>query len=229
MIKLIHGNNIEVMLNLIKEGLLVDCIYADMVYENLDFSWVSLCRHLLKDNGIIYIQTDYHSVYELKLYMDDMFGKDNFINHLIYKQEWGGRSLRCFPKKHDDILMYSKGKDYKFYYERILIPKVTAGTNLDKRGDGLKIPCDVFDDLGNFSTISKERVKYNGTNIKWQKSLKLMNRLLLPVTDENDLVLDPFIGSGTTGVWCKQNNRDFIGIEDNKEIFDLAKKRIESA
>ena len=220
--KLFLGNNIEIMNNLVIK---FDTIYADCIYESLDFTWINFCYDLLKSNGIIFIQTDYHSVYEMKLFLDNLFGKENFINHLIYKQEWGGASKRFFPKKHDDILFYTKGKDYKFYADRIRIPKVTAGTALDKNG-GLKIPCDVFDDLGNFSTISKERIKLNNKNIQWQKPLKLINRLLLPTTDEGDLVLDPFMGSGTTGVWCKQNNRDFIGIEVDEKIFSIAEERI---
>ena len=150
-----------------------------------------------------------------------------FINWLIYKQEWGGVPKNAFPRKHDDILMYSKGAEYKFYRDRIQVPKVTAGTSLDKKGTGLKTPCDVFDDLGNFHTTSKERIKKGDRNIQWQKPLKLMNRLLLPVTDYGDVVLDPFMGSGSTGEWCKQNNREFIGIENDPEVFEIARKRLQ--
>jgi len=132
-----------------------------------------------------------------------------------------------FPRKHDDILIYSKGSDYKFYPERIQIPKVTAGTALDKKGTGLKTPCDVFYDLGNFSTMSNERVKLGDKNIRWQKPLKLMNRLLLPFTDEMDFILDPFMGSGTTGVWSIRNRRVFFGIEKDEEVFNIAKNRIQ--
>jgi DNA modification methylase len=122
--------------------------------------------------------------------------------------------------------MYSHGADYKFYPERIQIPKVTAGTSLDKKGTGMKTPCDVFDDLGNFHTTSKERFKLNGKNIQWQKPLKLMNRLLLPISDPEDIIFDPFMGSGSTGEWCKQNNRHFIGLENSKDVFDLAYQRL---
>jgi DNA modification methylase len=77
------------------------------------------------------------------------------------------------------------------------------------------------------TTTSKERVKTeDGHLIKWQKPLKLMDRLLLPFTDEGDLVLDPFVGSNTTGLWCHRNNRDFIGIENNVEVFKIARQRI---
>lgn len=202
----------------------IDLIYADMIYENLDFVWITICTHLLKVGGIFIIQTDYHSVAQVKLFLDEL--GLNFINWCIYKQEWGGISRRYFPRKHDDILIYSVGKEYKFYPKRIMIPKVTAGTALDKNG-GKKIPCDVFDDLGNFMTTSKERIKLHGKNVQWQKPLKLMNRLLLPFTDPGDLVYDPFMGTGSTGEWCLRNNRNFIGMENNKEIFQLAEDRLE--
>lgn len=206
-----------------------DVIYADCIYESSNFEWVYNCYHALNDNGIFYVQTDYHTVANYKILLDDIYGEDNFLNWLIYKQEWGGTSKRFFPRKHDDILMYAKGKDYKFYPERIQIPKVTAGTAFDKKGTGLKTPCDVFDDLGNFSTVSKERIKgVDGKNIQWQKPLKLMDRLLLSTTDEGDNVLDPFMGTGTTGVWCMRNNRNFYGVELDKEIYDIAIERLKN-
>ncbi len=63
-------------------------IYADMIYDNFDFSWLRLCRHLLNLHGSIFVQTDYRSVAELKLYMDDLFGKDNFINWIVWPYDW---------------------------------------------------------------------------------------------------------------------------------------------
>jgi len=221
--KLILGDNVEALINFNNAKARIDVIYGDCIYESFDFRWVDLCYTLLKDSGIFYVQTDHHTVAQYIIYLNSLFGEENFLNMLIYKQEWGGRSKRYFPRKHDTILMYAKGKDYKFNYERILIPKVTANTAFDKNG-GMKIPCDVFDDLGNFSTMSNERVKKDGKNIQWQKPLKLMNRLLLPVTDEGDIILDPFMGSGTTGVWCKENNREFIGIENDHEVFHIARE-----
>lgn len=227
-LQLINNDNIVAMSSLLESGVSVDCIYADCIYESTDFSWAILCRELLRRDGIFYIQTDYHTVAEWKIYLDNLFGKENFINWLITIQEWGGTSKRFFPKKHDDILMYSNGKNYKFYPERVMIAKTTAGTKFDKKGTGLKIPCDVFYDLGNFSTISKERVKDStGKNIRWQKPQKLFERILGICTDVGDTVLDPFMGSGSSGLYCKNNNLNYIGIESNEEIFSIARKRLE--
>ena len=206
-----------------------DAVYADVIYESTDFHWAGVTYELMNDNAVMYVQTDYHTSAQWKLYLDRLFGKQNFINWIITVQEWGGTSKRFFPRKHDDILMYAKGKDYKFYPERVQIPKVTAGTKLDAKGTGLKTPCDVFYDLGNFSTISKERVKgENGKNIQWQKSLKLIDRLLRVCTDEGDQVFDPFMGSGTSGVWCVRNSRAYVGVEKDRKVFAIAESRINS-
>lgn len=229
MLNLYNEDNVECMKRLWREDIRVDVVYADCIYESMDFLWAEYAYDLLKNDGIFYIQTDYHTVAEWKLFLDELFGRDNFINWIIYLQEWGGVSKRAFPKKHDDILMYSKGSNYKFYPERVQIPKVTAGTKLDKKGTGLKTPCDVFYDLGNFSTISKERVKDNsGKNIQWQKPLKLFERILGICTDDGDAVLDPFMGSGSSGEYCKLNNLDYFGIELDTEVFNIAKKRLDS-
>lgn len=216
----INDDNMKINL-----GPMFDLIYADMIYENLDFSWVNKYWDALVTSGIFIVQTDYHTVAQMKLYLDDL-PKSTFVNWIIYKQEWGGVPRNRFPQKHDDILIYCKGKDWKFYPERIQIKKATAGTKLDKKGTGLKTPCSVFDDLGNFLTTSKERIKLNGKNVQWQKPMKLMDRLLLPFTDEGDWICDPFMGTGTTGEWCKRNNRNFLGIEIDKGKFDLAQERL---
>lgn len=204
----------------------VDLVFADCIYESLNFSWISHYWNFLKNNGVFIVMTDYHFVAQMKLFLDNL-PDANFAGWLIYKQEWGGVPRKGFAQKHDDILIYSKGEGFKWYGDRIQIPKVTAGTKFDKKGTGLKTPCSVFDDLGNFSTISKERIKNNdGKNIRWQKPLKLLDRLLLPFTDEGDLIVDPFLGSGTTAIWAKRNNRHFKGIEIDPVTFDIAQRRL---
>lgn len=207
----------------------VDLIYADCIYESLDFLWVKHYWDMLKENGVMIVQTDYHSVAQLKLYMDEL-PNSNFVNWVIYVQRWGGVPKKGFPQKHDDILIYSKGKNFHWDASEIQIPKATAGTAFDKKGTGKKTPDSVFEDLGNFSTMSNERIKNSdGHNIRWQKPMKLMNRLLTPFLKENDLVVDPFMGSGTTGEWCVTNNMNFIGIEIDNEVYNIAVKRIEES
>lgn len=228
MIRLYNEDNTTLLEKLKEENYRCNIVYGDCIYDSLFLSWANQCYDLLKDGGIFYVQTDDSTQAEWKCRLDGLFGRKNWLNTLITIQEWGGTSNRFFPRKHDYIHMYSKGKNYKFYPERIQIPKITAGTNLDKKGTGLKTPCDVFYDLGNFPTTSKERIKsVDGKNIRWQKPIKLFERILRVCTDEGDEILDPFMGSGSLGVYCKQNNLNYTGIEKDSSTFKIAEKRIE--
>lgn len=222
MIRTILGDN-KISIKQISP-LSVSLAYCDCIYGETDFTWAGLVYDTLQENAIFQLQTDLSTVSEWKTYLDKLFGRKP-VNLICVEFDWGGRSRKKFPHKTDYVLIYSKGKNYKFYPERVMIPKATAGTNLDKKGTGLKIPTDFWKDMS-FSTISTERVKLNGKNIRWQKSLKFMNRLLLPFTDMGDTILDPFLGSGTTAVWSLQNERNFIGMENDPDVYKVALERI---
>jgi DNA modification methylase len=223
MICLQNRNNVD-----FSSDLRFNVIYSDYIYNNICLDWADKYWYYLKPNSIFMAQTDDSSMAQIKLKLDSMPGAI-WLNTCISIQEWGGTSKRFFPRKHDYIFIYANGKDYNFYPDRIQIKKATAGTAFDKKGTGLKTPCDVFYDLGNFSTMSKERVKLDsGKNIRWQKNLTTMNRLLLPFSNENDWILDPFMGSGSLAEWSALNNRNYVGIELDKEVFDLACKRLDS-
>lgn len=202
-------------------------IYGDMIYENADLSWIEKYWNFLDENSIFIVQTDYHTSAQVKLLLDSL-PKSVFINEVIYLQEWGGTPKKGFPMKHDNIYIYANGSSYYWDKSKIEIPKKTAGTKFDKKGTGLKTPCSVFYDLGNFSTISKERIKNPETNknIRWQKSLSLMRRLMYPFLKRGDLIIDPFCGTGSTGVVAKEIGCDFIGIEIDSVPYEISKKRL---
>lgn len=204
----------------------VDLVYADMIYEDKNIEgWISKYWNLLKENGIFQIQTDYHTSAQVKLFLDSL-PNSKFVNEVIYKQEWGGVPKKGFAQKHDNIFIYCKGNNFYWNDKEILIEKKTKGTSFDKKGTGMKKPCSVWDDLGNFSTMSKERIKLNKKNIKWQKPIKLMHRLFSPFTKENDLILDIYMGSGSAGEWCGENNRHYIGIEYDAIPYNLSVNRL---
>jgi site-specific DNA-methyltransferase (adenine-specific) len=211
---------------------LYDFIYADCMYETENIDWIYYVLPHLKENGIFIVQTDYHTVAKYKTRLDILEGNEyfllTFVNWLIYMNNWGGVPSNRFAQKHDDILVYCKGKDWKWYPDRIQIPKATAGTNFDKKGTGTKTPPSVFYDHVSFSTISNERVEIDGTNFPMQKPAWLMERLLLPFTDEGDEVLDVFAGTGTLGVVSKRLNRNYTGIEYIDSTFQAAKERIDA-
>lgn len=220
-IQLFNKNNLEIDCG----RQTVDLIYADMIYDNFDFTWIEEYWLVLKFGGIFIIQTDYHSVAEVKYFVTKIL-TSYLVNWIIWKNEFGNFRKDRFRQCHDDILIFSKGLQYKWYPDRVQIPKITAKSKgLNPSGRTTKIATSVITDIC-LTTISKERVKLNGKTIRWQKPLALMDRLLAPFTDEGDIILDPFMGSGTTGVWCRQNNRQFIGIEKDPEIFALAEQRI---
>lgn len=223
MIRLSDSNNMEVLFE--QES---DVIYADYMYQDKDFKWIDKFWYWLKPNsGIFIAQTDDSTIAEVKLKLDSMTNARK-INICIYKQEWGGKPKKGFPNKHDYILIYSNGDDWKWYADRIQIPKKTLTAKFNPSGRVTKTPCSVWDDLGNFSTVSKERVKFaNGKNLPYQKPLKMFDRLLLPLTDEGDFILDLFAGSASVGAWCKANNRNYLGMEYNNEIYNIAKERLE--
>lgn len=225
MIEIYNQNNLNLpdLLEMRRANL----IYCDYMYANKDFTWVDLYWFKLVENGVFICQTDNSTIAEIKLKLDSM-PNSHFIGIAIYKQDWGGRPKKGFPQKHDYILMYTNGINYKWYPERIQIPKQMIDKKFNPSGKITKTPCSVWDDLGNFATTSKERVKNkDGKNVRYQKPLKMLNRLFLPFTDVGDLIIDPFMGVASAGLWCKQNKRDYIGIEMNYTIFNLAKERLE--
>lgn len=225
---LFNEDNMRVMDYFLLNDIKFDLIYSDMIYENKDFSWVDSSYKVLKENGIFIVQLDYHNVAQMKIYLDNLFGENNFVNWCIYINDWGGTPRKGFPNKHDDILIYAKGENWKWDKSGIQIPKATAGTKFDKKGTGVKTPCDVFYDHASFSTVASERVKQDdGHNIQWQKPLWLMDRIIRPFTSEGDMILDNFMGSASLGEWCLSNNRCYTGIENDKDVFKLAEERLD--
>lgn len=202
-----------------------DVIFADFVYENLDFSWVDMFWPKLKNGGVFVSMSDFHSVFEYGCYMKTL-PNSLFINHLVQKNEWGNHPKDRFHQCFDDIVIFSKGKHNKFYSDRIQIDKVTKNKGLNPSGRETKTATAFIDDIC-LTTTSRERIKKDdGHLIRWQKPLELMNRIILPFTDENDFVIDLFMGSGTLGEWCIRNNRNYIGIEYDEDVFKLAEKRL---
>lgn len=215
---LYNSNNMEMVFNKT-----FDLIYADMIYENLDLSWIEKYWDILKDNGIFIVQTDWHTNYLVRSELEK-FGI--FINHLVWKNEWGNHPKNRFHQCYDDIIIFSKGKDYKFYPERIQVDKVTKNKGLNPSGRQTKQATAWIDDIC-LTTTSKERVKKSDGHLaRWQKPVRLFDRIVSPFTDEGDWVVDNFMGTASLGEWCVNNNRNYVGIENDQEIFLLANIRL---
>lgn len=203
-----------------------DLIYGDCIYESTDLEWLRFSWEKLEKGGILIVQTDWHTNYLYRIGMEYLGA--NFINHLVWKNEWGNHPKNKFHQCYDDILIFSKGKEYEFHPERIQVPKATANTKLNPSGRQTKTATAWIDDIC-LTTTSKERVKKeDGHLIKWQKPLKLYDRILLPFLKNSAKILDPFMGSGSLGKWCLQNNFDYTGIEIDRETYEKALQNINS-
>ena len=204
---------------------LADVIFADCIYESRDLRWVTKYWTHLKDNGIFITMTDFHTVHLHRYWMEETL-QMKLINHVVWKNEFGNFPKDRFHQCHDDVLIYCKGDKWKFYSDRIQVPKATANTKLNPSGRMTKTATSWIGDC-TLTTTSKERVKKDdGHLIRWQKPMSLMNRILLPFTDEGDLIIDPFSGSGTTPLWAAENNRHCVGIEYDKEVYEMSKVRL---
>ena len=203
-----------------------DLVYADMIYEDEKFQdWINYYYTKLKDGGIFIVQTDWHTDYLVRMYLENYIGA-NFINHLVWKNEWGNHPKNKFHQCYDSILVFSKGKDYKFYPERIQVDKVTKNKGLNPSGRQTKTATAWIDDIC-LTTTSKERVKKrDGHLVRWQKPVRLFDRIIAPFTDEGDWVVDNFMGTASLGEWCVNNNRNYVGIENDQEVFLLANIRL---
>ena len=156
--------------------------------------------------------------------MNSMFALDKYFtmqNWIIYDRIKGRGSKYNLVSTREDILWYTNGKDYTYHKLYSNIPKKTKGLG-EKNGEKNRALSNVWTDISPIVPWSKERVKHPS-----QKPLALMERCVLLWTNENDTVLDFTMGSGTTGVACKKLNRNFIGIERDKEYFEIARKRID--
>lgn len=202
-------------------------IFADFVYEDVGFSsWVDRYYDVLDNNGIIIFMSDWHSDYRIRMYMEDVI-KSNFVNHLVQKNEWGHPPSKMFHQCFDSILIYSKAKTWKFDGSKIQVPKVTAKSKgLNPSGRETKNATCWVDDCTLTTGANERIVKDDGHLIRWQKSEKLVKRVFSPFYAEGDLILDPFMGSGTSGKVAMDLNCDYVGIELDEEPFLLAKKRL---
>jgi len=207
-----------------------DVIYADMIYDNMSFSWVDKFWKYLKPNGVFIIQTDIASSAEIKVYTQTM-PNAKFFNWLIWKNEFGNFKKDRFRQCHDDIIMFCNGENWNWHPEKIQVPKVTASAKgLNKSGRETKMATSVITDIC-LTTIAKERVKKDDNhNVRWQKPMALYSRILEPFLDEeHNEILDPFMGSGSLGLWSKNNGYNYTGIEYDAEVFKLARKNINSS
>tara|TARA_Y100001933_G_scaffold264339_1_gene329503 strand:+ start:375 stop:1286 length:912 start_codon:yes stop_codon:yes gene_type:complete len=187
--------------------------------EYLEFTrfWLKEAVRVLRDNGTIYIFMGVRFISYLYLILEEEFKLD-FKAWIVWHYTQGMGKTKSFSPRHDDILMFSKGRQHCFNLDNVRIPQKYYRQRNNMRGAN---PGDVWE----FSHIH-----YSNPNRKahpTQKPEGLIERLVLASSNENDIVLDPFSGSGTTARVCQQLMRKFIGFELNSDYIDMTKERLE--
>lgn len=174
--------------------------------------WIRLCNRVLKPNGTIWISGTMHNIYSIGMALEQEGFK--IINNITWQKTNPPPNLacRCFTHSTETILWAkkdSKKTRHLFNYQRM------------KDMNGGKQMKDVW--TGSLTTPSEKTEGKHPT----QKPCYLLERIILASTEEGQVIMDPFCGSGTTGVEATRNRRRFIGIEINEEFIEIAKKRIE--
>lgn len=176
---------------------------------------------LLKKNGSLYFHIDYREVHYCKLLLDEIFGRESFLNEIIWAYDYGGRTRKRWPPKHDNILWYAKDPEqYIFNYQEIKrIPYMAPGLVGKEKAARGKLPTDTW-----WHTIVGTNAKEK-TGYPTQKPLGVLRRIIQASSNAGDLVLDFFAGSGTTGAACLELGRNFILIDNNTQALQVMAQR----
>lgn len=200
-----------------------------------------LAKELLSNDGVIFVHLDQKMVHYIKVIMDEIFGKNNFRNEIIWKYFGPTSTEKNFPRKHDIILFYSKSSDYYFDSNATLInydeKAIKRYDKVDENGKRYKIyknkdgseriaymkqgkPTEVFE-IPFVQGTSNERIGY-----PTQKPEKLLKILIKAVTKHGDLVMDFFAGSGTTPAVAEKLGRRWIAVDVGKYSIYTIQKRL---
>ncbi|MGB9590007.1 MAG: site-specific DNA-methyltransferase, partial [Candidatus Hydrothermia bacterium] len=212
--------------------------YLQWLYERL-----VLMRELLAETGSIYVHLDWHVGHYVKIIMDEIFGKENFVNDIIWSYQGTGAPKKGFKHKHDMILFYSKSEQFFFSDENTREPmtektkaKFTMIDELGRRYKHYKHPNGKYHrqyldemesmrlrDVWEISTIQSwdEKLPF-----ETQKPEALLKRIILASSKPGDLVLDAFCGSGTTCAVAEKLGRRWIGIDISRFAIHTTRKRL---
>ncbi len=175
----------------------------------------------LAEHGSFYLHVDYREVHYCKVLLDGIFGRECFLNEIIWAYDYGGRPKRRWPAKHDNILFYVKDPErYTFDQQAVeRIPYMAPGLVTPEKAVRGKLPTDTW-----WHTIvptnSRERTGY-----PTQKPLGILRRIVSASSRPGDLVLDFFAGSGTTGAACIELGRRFLLVDDNPDAIEVMQRR----
>lgn len=178
-------------------------------------------HRVLSDSGSLYLHLDYREVHYAKVLLDSIFGRDCFLNEVIWAYDYGARTKKKWPAKHDNILVYVRDPEqYLFNVDEVdRIPYMAPGLVGPEKAARGKLPTDTW-----WHTI----VPTNGrerTGYPTQKPLGIVRRIVQASSKPGDMVLDFFAGSGTLGEAAYELGRRFVLIDDNEEAIAVMAER----
>lgn len=178
---------------------------------------------LLTPTGSLYFHIDYREVHYCKILLDSIFGRDAFINEVIWAYDYGARTRKKWPPKHDNILWYAKDPQrYTFNVDAVdRIPYMAPGLVGPEKAARGKLPTDTW-----WATIVPTNGKEK-TGYPTQKPMSILRRIITASSNPGDHVLDFFAGSGTTGAVCLELGRCFTLIDNNPQAIEVMAKRFE--
>ena len=194
--------------------------YWSFLEPRLEEAW-----RLLKNTGTLYLHLDYREAHYAKVLLDALFGRDCFLNEIIWAYDYGGKSKSRWPAKHDTILVYVKDpQSYFFNSDEVdREPYMAPGLVTPEKVERGKLPTDVW-----WHTIVSPTGKEK-TGYPTQKPEGILRRVIQASSKPGDLVLDFFAGSGTTGAVAASLGRNFVLIDRNPQSIAVITERLKNA
>jgi site-specific DNA-methyltransferase (adenine-specific) len=182
-------------------------------------------HRLLTDSGTLYVHLDWREAHYCKVLLDEVFGRDCFLNEVIWAYDYGGRARDRWPAKHDTILVYVKSMgSHLFDQDQIeRVPYLAPGLVGPEKASRGKLPTDVW-----WHTIVPTSGREK-TGYPTQKPEGVLRRVLQPSSRPGDWVLDFFAGSGTTGAVAASLGRRFVMVDENPVAVDVMRSRLAGA
>ncbi len=180
---------------------------------------------LLADDGTLYLHLDYREAHYAKVLLDALFGRECFLNEIIWAYDYGAKSKRRWPTKHDTILVYVKTPGGYFFDSETVDrePYMAPGLVTPEKAARGKLPTDVW-----WHTIVSPTGKEK-TGYPTQKPEGILRRILQASSRDGDWVLDLFAGSGTTGVVAAALGRRFVLVDESADAIGVIRRRLTSA
>jgi site-specific DNA-methyltransferase (adenine-specific) len=205
-------------------SVLAESSYADEFDDYLGFLEPRLLevRRLLRESGTLYLHIDYREAHYVKLLLDGLFGRDCFLNEIIWAYDYGARPRRRWPAKHDTILVYVKNPD-RYWFDAEAVerePYMAPGLVTAEKAARGKLPTDVW-----WHTIVSPTGKEK-TGYPTQKPEGILRRIVQASSKPGDWCLDCFAGSGTLGAVAAALGRRFVLIDSNPEAVAVARRRV---